>query len=72
MAIGDEDIRPSVIVEIYKLRAEAQGRNANWPKSRRPGHIRELVAVIVVIEVIGIVGEVRLHDVRPAVVIVIC
>src|SRR5438067_10404896 len=72
VAIGDENVRPSVIVEIYKLRAEAEERNAYRSKTPRPGHIGEFAAVVVMVEIIGIIGKVRLDNVRPAIVIVIC
>src|SRR5437660_11515664 len=71
VAIGDEDVLPAIVIKIEKLYAEGKKRNADWPKVRRAGHVGEFAVVVVVVEVVAVVGEIRFNDVGPAVVVVV-
>src|SRR6266567_4650782 len=71
MAVGDENVLPAVVIEVEKLYAKGKKRNTDWPKVRRASHVGEFAVVVVVVEVVAVVGKIRLNDVGPAVVVVI-
>ena len=71
MPIGNENIRPAVVVIVEKLRPKPQIRTAHPSDPRRSCLVGKFAIVIVVIKIVGIVGKIRLHNVRPPVAIVI-
>src|SRR5436190_5779125 len=71
VTIGDENVFPAVVVEVEKLYAKGEMRNADWPKVRRAGKVSKLAVVIVVVKVVAVVGKIRFNDVGPAVVVII-
>ena len=71
MTIRNENVGPSIVVVVEKLRAETQIGNADGSNPRSACQVGELAIVIVVIEVVGIVRKISLHNVGPSVAIVI-
>ncbi len=71
VAVGDEDVGPAIVVEVEKFYPEAEERNADRTKAGASRQVGELAVAIIVIEVVGVVGEIGLDDVGPAVVIVV-
>src|SRR4030088_3118700 len=71
VTIRNENVRPPVVVVVEKLRAKTEIWIADSTNPGRTGQVGELAIVIVVIEVVGIVGKIGLHNVGPAVAIVI-
>src|SRR5260370_25766371 len=71
VAIRDENVGPSVVVVVEKLRAKTEIGIADGTSPRRAREVGELAIVVVVIKVVGIVGKIGLHDVRPAVTILV-
>src|SRR5436190_22798314 len=71
MAVGDENVLPTVVIKVEKLYAKGKKRNTDWPKVRRAGHVGEFAIVVVVVEIVAVVGEIRFNDVGPAVVVII-
>src|SRR5947207_10663200 len=72
MSVSNKNVFPPIIVEVEELYSECKKRNADRPESRRAGHISELAVVIVVIEVVSIVGKIGLHNIGPAIIVVVC
>src|SRR5215831_17245856 len=71
VTIGNPNIRPAIVVEIEKLGAKTKERDAYRSNIRRTCQVGELAMVIVVVEVVGIVGEIGLEDVRPSIAIIV-
>src|SRR6266852_1777397 len=71
MPVGDESIFPAVIVQIEKFHSEAKKGSAHWTKVRWASQICELAVVIVVKQIVHVVGEICLGDVRPSIVVVV-
>src|SRR5205823_973938 len=71
VTVSDKDVLPAIIVKIQELDPKAKEGNADGTKARAPRQIGELTVVVVVIEIVAIIGKVGLHDVRPAVMIVV-
>src|SRR6266404_94666 len=71
MSIRYKNIRPAVIIEIRKLHPEPEKRNTDRRKSRRPRHIRKSAVMVVVIQIVAVVGKISLHNVRPAIVVIV-
>src|SRR5947207_7039685 len=69
MTIGNNDVLPTIVVEIEKLHSEAQKRNADQAELGWPRNIGELSLPVVVVQVVCIVGEVRFDDLRQAITI---
>src|SRR5690242_2031074 len=71
MPIRHEYVYPAIVVVVEEFHAKAKKRNADRPEPGGSGLIREAAVVVVVVEVVGIVGKVSFHQVRPAVIVVI-
>src|ERR1700730_5939528 len=71
VTIRDENVGPSVVVVVEKLRAKTEIWIADRSDPRRAGEVAEFSIGIVVIKVVGIVGKISLHNVGPAVAIVV-
>src|SRR6266550_9333551 len=69
--VSNEQIGPAVVIEIKKLCAKPEERNADRADSRCACNICELTIVIVMVEIVGIVGEIRFHNVGPAIAIIV-
>ena len=68
---GDEDVLPPVVVVIDKPGSPADKGHRDLGDPGRHGPLDEGAVVLVVIQVIVVVGEIRLRDVEPAVVVVV-
>src|SRR5258708_4006032 len=71
VAVGDENILPAVVVEVEELQAEAEKRNADGAEVGGAGKVGERAVVVVVKKIVGVVGEIGLCDVGPAVIVVV-
>ena len=71
MTVGDEDVFPSVVIEIEEFRAEPQEGNADGTNSRGPSHVGELAVVVIVVEIVSIVRKIGFDDVRPPVIVIV-
>src|SRR6185369_159705 len=71
MSVGDKEVSPPVIIEVEELNTETQEGNAYRAEAGRSSNIGELTIVVIVIEIVRVVGEVGLDDVRPRVMIVV-
>src|ERR1039458_2443564 len=71
MTISDENVRPAIVVVVEKLRAKTEIGIADGSNPGRSGQVSEFAVVIVVIEIVVVVGKIGLHNVGPAVAIVV-
>src|SRR5690348_9814772 len=71
MPVSNENIFPSVIVEINELHPKRQERRADGAKPGWSGEVGKAAAVIVVVQIVLVVGKISLSDIGPAIVIVI-
>src|SRR5258708_39356985 len=71
MPVGDENVRPAVVVEIEKFNSKTEEGYADRAEAATSLEIGKLAVVIIVVEIVGIVGEIGFYDVRPAVMIVV-
>src|SRR2546423_9410492 len=71
MAVGDDDVLPSVAVEIQEGRAPTEEGNRRLAESRLESDVGEVALAVVVVERVRVVGEVRDVEVYEAVVVVV-
>src|ERR1700730_4130283 len=71
VTIRDENVGPSVVVIVKKLRAKTEIWIADGTNPCRARQVGELAIVIVVVEVVGIVRKIGLHNIGPSVAIVV-
>src|SRR6266567_6399890 len=70
MTVSDKKVWPTIVIHIHKKCAPAQELRV-CAKPRFKSHIGERAIAVVVVEVSGVIREVCLDDVQPAVAIVI-
>src|ERR1700751_263839 len=71
VAVGHEQVLPSIIVEVEELNAETKERDAHGPDPGDSRQVGKLAISVVVIQVVGIVRKIGLYYVGPPVVIVV-
>ena len=71
VSIDDQQILPSIIVVVEKPIAETDERHGRPTQAGTGAHIVERSAPIVAEDHIGVVGEIRVHEVHVAVVLIV-
>src|SRR5207302_489908 len=69
MRLGNEKILPAVVVIIEKTRTPARKRQARSAQTRAVRHVPECAGSVVVEQHVALVGKLRHHNVRQAVII---
>src|SRR5690348_2272398 len=71
VAVGNEDVLPSVVVVIEELHAKPEEGDADGTDARRSCQVGKLAVLVIVVKVVSVIGKVGLDDVGPAIVIVV-
>src|SRR5271154_2909400 len=71
MAVGNQNVRPAIVIEVYKASSPGHVRKACLGNLRRPAYVFKTLAAKVAIKRFGLIGKRSVDDVEPSVVVVI-
>src|ERR1700683_5141161 len=71
MAVGNENIQPTIVVEVHKAGSPGDIRNAGLGDLRRPAYVLKNSVTQVAIKRLGLIGKRGVDDVEPPVVVVV-